>query len=91
VLGALRAILTAGGQELPKPAEKNFIREGEILRERWLRGMRHCGNWQQRYVGWIDHSAPALFAGEPLNSADSPGVSDFFADAWPRPERHSSS
>jgi hypothetical protein len=29
VLGELRAILTAAGQELPKPGEKSFVKEGE--------------------------------------------------------------
>ena len=32
VLGELRAILTGAGQELTKPAEKSFEKEGEILR-----------------------------------------------------------
>jgi hypothetical protein len=32
VLGELRAILTGAGQELLKPAEKSFVKEGEILR-----------------------------------------------------------
>ena len=36
VLVELRAILTAAGQELAKPAEKSFEKEGEIL-ERALR------------------------------------------------------
>jgi hypothetical protein len=36
VLVELRAILTAAGQELAKPAEKSFDKEGEIL-ERALR------------------------------------------------------
>jgi hypothetical protein len=36
VLGGLRAILAAAGQELPKPAEKSFVKEEEIL-ERGLR------------------------------------------------------
>jgi hypothetical protein len=31
VLGELRVILTGAGQELPKPAEKSFVKEGEIL------------------------------------------------------------
>jgi hypothetical protein len=31
VLLELRAILTAAGQELTKPAEKSFEKEGEIL------------------------------------------------------------
>jgi hypothetical protein len=31
VLGELRAILTGAAQELPKPAEKSFVKEGEIL------------------------------------------------------------
>jgi hypothetical protein len=31
VLGELRAILTGAGQELPKAAEKSFVKEGEIL------------------------------------------------------------
>jgi hypothetical protein len=30
-LGELRAVLTAAGQELPKPREKSFVLEGEIL------------------------------------------------------------
>jgi hypothetical protein len=42
VLGGLRAILTGAGQELAKPAEKSFKKEGEILKEtgknRGLRG-----------------------------------------------------
>jgi len=29
VLGELRAILKGAGQELPKPAEKSFVKEGE--------------------------------------------------------------
>src|ERR1700740_889480 len=36
VLGELRAILTGAGQELPKAAEKSFVKKGEIL-ERALR------------------------------------------------------
>jgi hypothetical protein len=36
VLGQLRAILTGAGQELPKAADKSFVKEGEIL-ERGLR------------------------------------------------------
>jgi hypothetical protein len=31
VLGELRAILTGAGQELPKSAEKSFVKDGEIL------------------------------------------------------------
>ena len=36
VLGELRAILAAAGQELEKPARKSFVEEGRIL-ERGLR------------------------------------------------------
>jgi hypothetical protein len=55
VLGELRAILTAAGQELPKATEKSFLREGEIL-ERGLKRalaerMRCCGSWQRLLDG----------------------------------------
>jgi hypothetical protein len=35
VLVELRAILTGAGQELPKPAEKSFVEEGEIRGFLW--------------------------------------------------------
>src|SRR5258707_14747038 len=59
VLGELRAILTGAGQELPKPSEKSFVKEGEILKRggsngRLLRGRRRSGSWQRRHGGWID-------------------------------------
>jgi hypothetical protein len=40
VLGELRTILTGAAQELPKPAEKSFVKEGEILGARPEAGAR---------------------------------------------------
>jgi hypothetical protein len=60
VLGELRAILTGAGQELPKAAEKSFVKEGEIL-ERGLR--RALGERDEALkelaaaARWVDRSA----------------------------------
>jgi hypothetical protein len=58
VLGELRAILTGAGQELPKSAEKSFVKEGEILerglrralaeREEALRELAAAARWVDR-------------------------------------------
>jgi hypothetical protein len=60
VLGELRAILTEAGQELPKPLEKSFIREGEIL-ERGLRKALRDRDEALRDLAaaarWVDRSA----------------------------------
>lgn len=58
VLGELRTILTGAGQELPKPAEKSFVKEGEILerglkralaeREEALRELATAARWVDR-------------------------------------------
>lgn len=58
VLGELRAILTGAGQELPKPREKSFVCEGEILeralkkalteRDEALRELATAARWVDR-------------------------------------------
>ena len=58
VLGELRAILTGAGQELAKPAEKSFVKEGEILerglkralteRDEALRDLATAARWVDR-------------------------------------------
>jgi hypothetical protein len=57
-LGELRAILTAAGQELPKPREKSLVLEGEILeralkkalseRDETLRELAAAARWVDR-------------------------------------------
>jgi hypothetical protein len=60
VLVELRAILTAAGQELAKPAEKSFEKEGEIL-ERALRKALTERDEALRDLAaaarWVDRSA----------------------------------
>jgi hypothetical protein len=60
VLGELRAILTGAGQELTKPAEKSFEKEGEIL-ERALRKALKDRDEALRELAtaarWVDRSA----------------------------------
>src|SRR5260370_12189993 len=60
VLVELRAILTAAGQELAKPAEKSFEKEGEIL-ERALRKALKDRDEALRELAtaarWVDRSA----------------------------------
>jgi hypothetical protein len=59
VLGELRAILTGAGQELPKAAEKSFVKEGEILE----RGLRKALTERDEAIRdlaaarWVDRSA----------------------------------
>jgi hypothetical protein len=61
VLGELRAILTGAGQELPKPAEKSFVKEGEILKERGLKRALTEREEALRELAtaarWVDRSA----------------------------------
>jgi len=60
VLGELRAVLIGAGQELPKPAEKSFVKEGEIL-ERGLRKALTERDEALRDLAaaarWVDRSA----------------------------------
>ena len=59
VLEELRAILAAAGQELPKAAEKSFVKEGEIL-ERGLRRALAERDEALRDLAaarWVDRSA----------------------------------
>jgi hypothetical protein len=60
VLEELRAILTGAGQELPKAAEKSFVKEGEIL-ERGLRRALTERDEALRDLAaaarWVDRSA----------------------------------
>jgi predicted O-linked N-acetylglucosamine transferase (SPINDLY family) len=60
VLVELRAILTGAGQELAKPAEKSFEKEGEIL-ERALRKALKDRDEALRELAtaarWVDRSA----------------------------------
>ena len=60
VLGELRAILAAAGQELPKATEKSFVKEGEIL-ERGLRRALAERDEALRDLAaaarWVDRSA----------------------------------
>ena len=60
VLGELRAILAGAGQELAKPAEKSFVKEGEIL-ERGLRKALTERDEALRDLAaaarWVDRSA----------------------------------
>ena len=58
VLEGLRAILTGAGQELRKPSQKSFVKEGEILerglkraladREEALRELAAAARWVDR-------------------------------------------
>ena len=60
VLGELRAILTGAGQELPKPAEKSFVKEGEILERGLRRALTERDEALKEMAAaarWVDRSA----------------------------------
>jgi hypothetical protein len=60
VLGELRAILAAAGQELPKPAEKSFVKEGEILERGLKRALAEREEALREVVTaarWVDRAA----------------------------------
>jgi hypothetical protein len=60
VLVELRAILTGAGQELAKPAEKSFEKEGEILERALRKALTERDDALKELVAaarWVDRSA----------------------------------
>jgi hypothetical protein len=60
VLGELRAILTGAGQELPKAAEKSFVKEGEILEQGLRRALAERDEALKELAAaarWVDRAA----------------------------------
>jgi hypothetical protein len=60
VLGELRAILTGAGQELPKAAEKSFVKEGQILERGLRRALAERDEALKELAAaarWVDRSA----------------------------------
>jgi len=60
VLGELRAILTGAVQELAKPADKSFMKEGEILERGLKRALAERDEALRELATaarWVDRSA----------------------------------